>query len=57
MARPIQGVPPFRGKAAKWLAEYLDRRPDPKKQAERAARDAELLKHVKPVSEAPWNKK
>jgi hypothetical protein len=48
MARPIEGIPPFKGKAAKWLADYLERtEPDPKKRERREAKDAELLARVK----------
>lgn len=49
MARPIEGIPPFKGKAAKWLAHYLKTaRPDAKKQ-ERALHDKEVAKRVKPL--------
>ncbi len=51
MAKPIEGIPVFRGKAAKWLTAYLEThtRPDPVKQ-ERARQDAKLVKkYIKPL--------
>ncbi len=48
MARPIEGITPFKGEAAEWLIEYLERtKPDPKKREKREAMDAELLTDVK----------
>ncbi len=48
MARPIEGITPFKGKAAEWLVDYLERtEPDPKKRESQEARDAELLTDVK----------
>jgi hypothetical protein len=48
MAKPIEGVPPFKGKAGTWLAKQLkESQPDPKK-AELAHRDREMVRrHIK----------
>jgi hypothetical protein len=44
MAKPIEGIPPFKGKAGTWLANQLkNSKPDPKK-AELAVRDREMVK-------------
>ena len=44
MAKPIEGIPPFKGKAGTWLANQLKKsKPDPKK-AELAVRDREMVK-------------
>ena len=49
MARPIEGIPPFKGKAAKWLMDYLKTaRPDPAK-IEQARRDKETARRIKPL--------
>jgi hypothetical protein len=49
MARPIEGIPPFKGKAAKWMTDYLKTaRPDAEK-VEQARRDQEVAKRVKPL--------
>ena len=43
MAKPITGIPPFRGKAAELLTEYLENaKPDPRK-AERAKEDRKVV--------------
>lgn len=50
MARPIEGIRPFTGKAARWLIDYLkNARPDPEKAAQ-AIRDREWVRrHVRPL--------
>lgn len=50
MAKPIEGIPVFTGKAAEWMTDYLKTaQPDPAK-AERALQDAELVeKFIKPL--------
>jgi len=53
MAKPIEGIPPFTGDAAKWLTDYLKRvKGDPAKQREIARRDKEIAKRVRPFEEA-----
>ena len=50
MAKPITGIPPFTGKAATWLGEYLNKaEPDPEKE-ERAKRDREVVNSFVPLS-------
>ncbi len=47
MARPIIGIAPFIGKAAKWLRDYLEcARPDPEKIAEQERRDEEICRNI-----------
>ena len=50
MAKPIEGIPPFKGKAGTWLSKQLKgSKPDPKK-AELAVRDRDMVKrHIKMV--------
>jgi len=44
MAKPIEGIPPFKGKAAKWLAAYMrTAQPDPEK-AKQLERDRQIVK-------------
>lgn len=51
MAKPIEAIPAFKGKAAKWLTNYLEgRRPDPAKAA-RARKHLEEGKRIKLVRE------
>lgn len=48
MARPIKPIPTFRGKAARWLTDYLENtRPDPAKQ-QRAREHIEAAKRIRP---------
>lgn len=47
MARPIEGIPPFKGKAAKWMTEYLKTAQPDAKKLEQARRDQEVAKRVK----------
>lgn len=50
MAKPVKAIPVFKGKAARWLTEYVrPRDPDPAKQ-QRAKEHLEAAKRVK-VSE------
>jgi len=50
MAKPIEGIPPFKGRAGTWLAKQLEHsKPDPKK-VELATRDRDMVKrHIKMV--------
>ena len=49
VAKPIEAIPVFKGKAARWLTRYLKTaRIDPAKQ-ERARQDQEVAKRVKPL--------
>jgi hypothetical protein len=49
VAKPIEAIPVFKGKAARWLTHYLKTaRIDPAKQ-ERARQDQEVAKRVKPL--------
>jgi len=50
MARPIEGIPTFTGKAARWLVHYLkNSKPDPEKAAQ-AIRDREWVRrHIRPL--------
>ena len=49
MAKPIEAIPPFKGKAAKALTEYLKtRRPNAAKQ-QRAREHLQAAKRVKPL--------
>ena len=51
VARPIEGIAPFEGKAADWLVNYLKTtQPDPKKQREQEEKDQMTLGGV-PVSD------
>ena len=47
MARPIQGIAPFTGKAAKWLLDYLENHT--KRNPEQARKDAEIAARIKPL--------
>lgn len=50
MAKPIEGVPPFTGKAAAWLARYVKRaNANPDRQRERKRRDEELARRIQPL--------
>jgi hypothetical protein len=52
MAKPIEGIPPFKGKAAIWLNSYMNRvQPNPKRaqEAEKERRDIE--KRVTPLAQ------
>lgn len=50
MAKPIEGISPFKGKAAQWLTDYLENtRPDPARQ-EIAREHLEAAKRIKPLS-------
>ena len=47
MARPIEPIPVFTGKAARWFENYLkNAKPDPKK-AELAKKDKEVYDQIK----------
>jgi hypothetical protein len=47
MAKPIESVPPFSGKTAEWMQNYLENTTrDPKKE-ELALRDAEIAKQIR----------
>ena len=49
MAKPIEGIPVFRGPAAEWLARYLTKaKPDPQKR-EQALEDQKTLERIKVV--------
>ena len=51
MAKPIEGVPPFTGRAAAWLARYVNRATvNPDRQREREERDRELAQHIEPLA-------
>ncbi len=51
MAKPIEGIPAFKGRAAAWLDEYLDNaKPDAKKKRD-AASDLEVRKKLVPLAE------
>lgn len=47
MARPIEDIPPFTGKAAKWLKEYL--KTHTKRNTAQAQRDKEIAAQIKPL--------
>jgi hypothetical protein len=50
MAKPINGIPPFTGKAAEWLSEYLETaKPDPKKE-EQSREDTEIVSRFVPLA-------
>ncbi len=52
MAKPIEGIPVFKGPAAAWLDEYLDNaKPASKKVRADAAFDLEVRKRVVPLAE------
>lgn len=47
MAKPIQGIEPFTGKASEWLTRYLGSfDPDPEKQREAEEREEALSKRI-----------
>ena len=51
MAKPIEGIPPFRGSAAKWLDRYLSKAHlDPAKQERIERADREIAQKVKPLN-------
>jgi hypothetical protein len=48
MAKPIQGIEPFTGKAAEWLSGYLNSfKPDTEKQAKDEQREQEFAKRIR----------
>ncbi len=50
MAKPIEAIPTFKGKAARWLTDYLKtRQPDPTKR-ERAREHLQAAKRIKPLA-------
>ena len=50
MAKPVTGIPPFRGEAAEWLTQYLETaKPDPEK-AERARADKKVVSTFVPLA-------
>ena len=50
MAKPIEGIKPFDGKAAKWLSGYLrNTKVDPEKQRQVNARIRQGAKRVRPI--------
>jgi len=51
MARPIESIAPFEGKAADWMIDYLEKKQaDPKKQREQEEKDEKLLASVQEPS-------
>ena len=51
MAKPIEGIPPFRGAAARWLDRYLSKpRRDPREQERIERADREIARNVKPLN-------
>jgi hypothetical protein len=49
MAKPIEAIPQFRGKAAVWINNYLkNRQPDPARQ-QRVRQHLEAAKRIKPL--------
>ena len=50
MAKPIEGIPVFKGKAAKWLGRHLETaKPNPTK-AQQARNDKQVADKIKPLS-------
>ncbi len=49
MARPIEGIPTFKGRAARWLAKYLATHT--KRNTAQAQKDAEMAAQIKPRRE------
>jgi hypothetical protein len=49
MAKPIEGIPVFTGKAAAWLTAYLEKAKPSAQKAEEAERDRQATKDVKPL--------
>jgi len=48
MARPIEPIREFKGKAAEWMLEYLENeKPDPEKVKKRRERDREIARKIK----------
>jgi hypothetical protein len=49
MAKPIEGIPPFKGKAAIWLDKYLQKaQPDPQVLKDAAKERKEIEQRVTP---------